>query len=144
MRRPEPQAAILHQQTVQEELRLPQGEAVWRKWCSEWHAADPHLTGLRLGQLTRHVVDNLWGATDYSLSPGLRRNMMTAAKLAIRAHWPDSAKVRPAPLPIHLLHSWGLGELGCGLLLFELLPKLGPTEHIPPTSRADPGRMPIR
>ena len=131
LRRAEPQAAILHQQTVEEELRLSRGEAVWRKWCSEWHAIDPHLTALRENQLTRHVVDNLWGATDYSVSPGLRRNMMTAAKLAIRAHWPTSAKLRPGPLPIHLLHSWAMGDLGCGLLLLELLPNLASPKHIP-------------
>jgi hypothetical protein len=81
------------------------GEAVWRKWCSEWHATDPHLTALRQDQLTRHVVDNLWGATDRHVSPKLRRNMMTAAKLAIRAHWPASIASRgsagTSPTPDH-------------------------------------------
>ena len=51
---------------------------------------------------------------------------MTAAKQAIRAHWPASNpdKIRPGPLLIHLLHSLGLGGLDCGLLLLELLPGL--------------------
>jgi hypothetical protein len=92
-RRAGPQAATLRQQistTVEKELRLRRGEAIWREWCSEWHATDPHLTAPRQEKLTRHVVDNLWGATDYGVSPRLRRNMMTAAKLAIRAHWPTS------------------------------------------------------
>jgi hypothetical protein len=72
---------------VEGELRLSRGEAVWRKWCSEWHATDPHLTALRENQLTRHVVDALWGATAYGVSSRLRRTMMTAARRAIRAHW---------------------------------------------------------
>jgi hypothetical protein len=66
------------------------GETLWRQWCCEWHASDPHLTASREAQLTRHVVDSLWRASDYGVSPRLLRIMMMAAKLAIRAHWPAS------------------------------------------------------
>ena len=51
----------IHERDLRAQLRLCQGEAIWRKWCSEWHAADPHLTARRQDQLTRHIVDNLVG-----------------------------------------------------------------------------------
>jgi len=68
----------------------PRGETLWRQWCCEWHATDPHLTASREAQLTRHVVDKMWRATDYGVSPRLRRDMMAAAKLTIRKYWPSS------------------------------------------------------
>jgi hypothetical protein len=43
---------------------------------------------------------------------------------SIRAHWPASAKVRPGPLLIHSVAQLGLGDLGGGRLLLELLPNL--------------------
>ena len=87
----------IHERDLRAQLRLCQGEAIWRKWCSEWHAADPHLTARRQDQLTQHIVDTLWGATAYGVSPRLRRNMMMAAKLAIRAHWPASSNQGKPP-----------------------------------------------
>src|SRR4051812_1038185 len=107
-RRAGPQAATLRQQistNVEGEVPLRRGEAIWREWCSEWHATDRHLTAPRQDQLTRHVVDNLWGATDYGVSPRLRRNMMTAAKLSralaslyrVRTVWENPDPPDPPP-----------------------------------------------